>query len=166
MSQELWRDAETYYNETRRVSLEGMTHRVSTYAILVENNHILMVKTHNNRWYFPGGGLNVGESLQDGLKREAWEELGIEIEVGELLHADDMVYYHDPVDKSSHLVRLYFLCTTAAQDFHFQNAEERDEFLEIGWVPLDNLNPDEFLPSTLRSLHALKKRLDGTKGTN
>src|SRR5258706_449671 len=107
---EQWMDAETYYDETKRISRDGLTHRVSCYAIIVEQNQVLLVKTSNNKWYFPGGGLNVGESIPDGLKREAWEELGVEIEVGAVLYADDMVYYHDPMDHAAHLVRLFYQC--------------------------------------------------------
>src|SRR4051794_26590638 len=110
-------DAETYYNEIKQVSLDGLTHRVSCYAIIVENKKVLLVKTSNNRWYFPGGGLNVGESIPAGLKREAWEELGVAIEVGALLYADDMVYYHDPIQHADHLVRLFYQCSTNASEF-------------------------------------------------
>jgi 8-oxo-dGTP diphosphatase len=156
---EIWLDAETYYNGTKQVALSSLFHRVSTYAIIVRDHTVLLVKTHNNKWYFPGGGLNLGESLHEGLKREAREELGVEIEVGELLHADDMVYFHDPNGVAAHLVRLYYCCTTNAKEFHYENAEERAEFLEIGWVSLDNMNPDDFLPSTLRALTAIKQRL-------
>lgn len=156
---EQFAEAETYYNETKRVSLDGLTHRVSTYAIIVKQNRVLLVKTSNNKWYFPGGGLNVGESIPEGLKREAWEELGVEIEVGALLYADDMVYYHDPIEKPAHLVRLFYQCYTQAQEFHYQNAQERDEFLGIGWVSLDNMVADEFLPSTYRALNEIKNKL-------
>lgn len=156
---EQWADAETYYNETKRVNLADMSHRVSCYSIIVQDKSVLLVKTSNNKWYFPGGGLNVGESIADGLKREAWEELGVEIQVGELLYADDMVYYHDPIEHADHLVRLFYRCYTQAREFHFENAEERAVFVEIGWVSLDPLEPEIFLPSTYRALTEIKNKL-------
>lgn len=38
---------------------------------------------------FPGGGLEWGEGLAEGLKREFQEELSIDIEVGELFYVND-----------------------------------------------------------------------------
>lgn len=156
---EQWVEAETYFDSIKRVPLTELAHRLSIYAVIVENNQILMVRTNNDKWYFPGGGANVGESLHDALKREAREELGVEVEVGELLYADDMIYYHEPAAKAAHLIRLFYKCRPLTREFHFQDAEERDDFLAIDWVALDNLNPSEFLPSTLRALNGIQAKL-------
>jgi len=156
---ERWIDADTYYGETRGVLFSGLYHRVSVYAIIIDRDRILMIKTSNNKWYFPGGGLNVGETLQDGVKREVWEELGVEVKVGELLYADDMIYYHDPADFAAQLVRLFYVCRPLTTEFHFQNAEERDAFLEIGWVSLPEPPYEEILPATWRALEKIRERI-------
>jgi 8-oxo-dGTP pyrophosphatase MutT (NUDIX family) len=153
--------AETYYGETITVPLQELFHRVSAYAVIIEENQILMVKTSNNKWYFPGGGVDIGETLQDGVKREAWEELGVEVVVGPLLYADDVVYFHDPIGNAAQLVRLFYECRPLAREFNFQNAEERNDFLEIGWVSLNGAFADDFLPSTWRALQGIRERLKG-----
>lgn len=52
--------------------------------VLNDNNEILMVKTHNQGWGFPGGQVEVGENIIDAVKREIREETGIDVEVGEV----------------------------------------------------------------------------------
>ena len=49
-----------------------------------ERDEILLVNTPRHGWVFPGGIVEVGENVIDGVKREVMEETGVEIEVGEL----------------------------------------------------------------------------------
>ena len=54
-------------------------YRVSVKALIRnDKGEILVVKEHQDKWELPGGGLNHGESIHDGLRRELIEELGIE----------------------------------------------------------------------------------------
>ena len=53
-------------------------------VVLNENGELLLVNTPRHGWVFPGGIVEVGENLIDGVKREVLEETGVEIEVGEL----------------------------------------------------------------------------------
>lgn len=60
------------------------THIIAVGGIAVnEKNEILMVKHWRQGWVFPGGMVEVGENLIDGLKREIMEETGVDVEVGE-----------------------------------------------------------------------------------
>lgn len=61
------------------------THIVAGAGVVVnENDEVLLVKTYNAGWVFPGGQVEVGENVIDGVKREVMEEAGVDIEVGEL----------------------------------------------------------------------------------
>lgn len=61
------------------------THIVAAAGIVInDNNEVLMVKTYNSGWVFPGGQVEVGENVIDGVKREVMEEAGVDIEVGEV----------------------------------------------------------------------------------
>ena len=52
--------------------------------VINEKNEILMIKNHRRGWEFPGGQVEVGESVINAVKREIFEETGIEIEIGEV----------------------------------------------------------------------------------
>ncbi len=49
-----------------------------------EKDEVLLVKTYNAGWVFPGGQVEVGENVIDAVKREIMEEAGVEVDVGEV----------------------------------------------------------------------------------
>ncbi|MCX8169372.1 MAG: NUDIX hydrolase [Candidatus Methanomethylicia archaeon] len=54
-------------------------------GILIENGKILLVKRatepSKGLWAIPGGKLKWGENIEDAVKREIFEETGLEVEV-------------------------------------------------------------------------------------
>jgi len=60
-------------------------------AMIIEKNKILLLKRRdarhefNNKWEFPGGGVNFGEGITQCLKREVKEETGLTIKILEQL---------------------------------------------------------------------------------
>ena len=60
-------------------------HIVATAGVVLnENGEVLLVNTYQDSWVLPGGEVEVGENLVDAVKREIFEESGIEVEVGEV----------------------------------------------------------------------------------
>lgn len=59
-------------------------------AIIIRDNKIFATQRgygeFKDSWEFPGGKLEPGETPQQALKREIWEELDTEIEVGKLVN--------------------------------------------------------------------------------
>lgn len=53
----------------------------------VENKQagILLVKARRGGWVFPGGQVEVGENIIEGLTREIKEESGIEVVISHLI---------------------------------------------------------------------------------
>lgn len=81
--------------------------RVRSCGICVKNNAVLLVRHHglgkkNILWIPPGGGINVGESAKEALKREFLEETGLIIEVGDFLFVNE--FLQTPL----HAIELFF----------------------------------------------------------
>ena len=85
-------------------------------------------------WEFPGGKIEAGESLADGLRRELKEELGTLVEIGEEI----FTVTHDYPDRS---VELHFLSCT------FLNAPVALLGQEMRWVARDELTSLKFPPA-------------------
>lgn len=69
---------------------KGRRMRKVTAAIMEENGKVFIAKRKGGRhlsgkWEFPGGKMENGETPEEALRRELDEELGIVVEVGELL---------------------------------------------------------------------------------
>lgn len=83
-------------------------------------------KNERGLWEFPGGGVEFGEKLHDALRREIYEEYGIEIAVGELLDVVD----HLLAAEGQHWVSLTYLCRLVAG---IPRIVEPEKCSAIGW---------------------------------
>ena len=67
---------------------------VRVYGIWLDRERILLSRElygEKEMLKFPGGGLEFGEGLEAGLRREFREELNMEIELGELLYINEFL---------------------------------------------------------------------------
>ena len=75
-------------------------------GILIENNEILLVKqklSDKRDWSLPGGKLERGETIQQGIIREMKEETGLDTEV------DSLLYLCDVSSSGNSLLHISFL---------------------------------------------------------
>jgi 8-oxo-dGTP pyrophosphatase MutT (NUDIX family) len=118
--------------------------RPSAYAVIRHEGQVALVTNRlSGRYYFPGGGTEPGERITDGLKREVWEEAGIQVGTGPLLHfAEDFLYY-DPFDQAYHALLFYFACRpkTLALSTQYQTDDGEGN---PQWVAVENLKSTDF----------------------
>ena len=83
-------------------------------AVVVRDNKALIVKrAHEPRkgeWSLPGGLLELGESLQDAVRREIKEETSLDVIVGPIVETFDRVHRDDHGKIRYHFVIVDFVC--------------------------------------------------------
>ena len=113
------------------------THIVAAGAIVLnDRSEVLLIKDdRRNSWTFPGGIVEEGEGLLDGVKREVLEETGIEIEVGELFCVTSNTCKYpgfNGVKEVPTKVMLDFVCRATGG-----TPRPSDENSQTAWFPLD-----------------------------
>ncbi|MGF7039522.1 NUDIX domain-containing protein [Mucilaginibacter lappiensis] len=141
---------------------------VRVYGLLInEQNEVLISdeQEYGHRFIkFPGGGLEIGEGLIDGLKREFVEECEAEIEVTGHFYTTDFfvrsafnnsqiisVYY-----KVKNITPLNFSVKTIAYDFD----GEGDVLQAFRWIKIADLTTDDVtFPTDKRVVELLRAEL-------
>ena len=75
-------------------------------VVLVKRRHAPLA----GRWSLPGGAIEVGETLHDGLRRELREEVGIETTIGPLVKLSDNITRDDGGRVRYHYILADYLC--------------------------------------------------------
>ncbi len=114
-------------------------------VILIRDGEVLLVRhTYRPGWYFPGGGVDKGETLEGAARREAEEEAGAS--VGELTLLG--VYTNFGEGKSDHVAVF------ATRDFEMREAPATNEIAERRWFAVEAL-PETISPATRKRLEEL-----------
>jgi len=113
------------------------THIVAAGAIVLnDRGEVLLIKDdRRHSWTFPGGIIEEGEGVLDGVKREVLEETGITVEVGELFCVTSNTCKHpgyNGVREVPPKVMLDFVCRVVGG-----TPRPSEENSQTAWFPLD-----------------------------
>lgn len=105
-------------------------------AILNDGNQVLLslrgpkARNERGKWEIPGGCVEFGETFETAIIREVKEELGITIEVEQLLG----IFDHLLPDEKQHWVSPTFICHIVSGE---PKVQEPEKCQKVGWFSLE-----------------------------
>ncbi len=135
----------THYGKKKLIQKERLTFRPSAYAIVVtEGNVLLLNTTHTGTYSLPGGGIEIGETIEEALKREVREETGLEIEIIEFFRFEEQFFYYDPADVAFHSFLFFYMCHPQTIEVCKDHEINDDSVDTPRWIKIDELENQHF----------------------
>jgi ADP-ribose pyrophosphatase YjhB (NUDIX family) len=94
----------------------------------------------------PGGFVDMGETVEQGMRREIKEETGLDIEEIQYLFSSPNVYLYSGM--GVHTLDMDFLVPVHDDVPAIKAADDAAEAL---WIPITEVNPDEFGLTSIRN---------------
>ncbi|MFH0906371.1 MAG: NUDIX domain-containing protein [archaeon] len=114
-------------------------------------------KTWPNKWDLPGGKVESGETLEQGLIREIFEETGISIRIEKYIAS----YSWKKPDGVNALITFFIASANT------ENLELKEDFEDCKWISTNEFENYEFIPKISEILkiaidmHNYKNKLRG-----
>ncbi|MCJ8343210.1 MAG: (deoxy)nucleoside triphosphate pyrophosphohydrolase [Cetobacterium sp.] len=101
-------------------------------------------KSLGNMWEFPGGKIEKGETLEEGLKRELLEELNIKVK--------NIEYYTNSIMEYDNII-IDLTCYKC--EIEDENSLELLEHKAYVWLERENLNSLKWVPTDISIMEKL-----------
>ncbi len=120
--------------------------------IFNKDGNLFLMRSHKwkDRWIIPGGHVELGETMEDALKREVKEETGMDIYDIQFLCIQETIF-DEVFYKKKHFIMIDFVCRT--NDY---NAVLNEEAQEYRWVSVDDALGMELDPYTRVAIQKFK----------
>ncbi len=149
-----------------------MVYRVSPRGLLIENNSVLFIEYRNldNETYYslPGGGQDANIDLAQTLRNEFMEEVGLEIQVGDVILVREFII-SKPREESwingVHQLEIIFDCKRLENKAEVPATKPDRGTTGTKWIPIDEIKNYKVFPTSdiidivrERSVHYLLTR--------
>jgi 8-oxo-dGTP pyrophosphatase MutT (NUDIX family) len=124
-------------------------------AFIVRDQSVLLVRkslddpNQPGLWEVPGGRMHFGEEINEHLKREVFEEVGLEIEPGEPFHIWEWKLSRQTEDGLAELqiVAVARVCRALSMETSTCHRVTEDYLAETAWVPFNELFTYNLIPN-------------------
>ncbi|MGF7078438.1 NUDIX domain-containing protein [Mucilaginibacter sp. UYCu711] len=125
---------------------------VRVYGLLINDEQEILISDEQEYGMqftkFPGGGLELGEGLVEGLKREFVEECNVEVAVSSHFYTTD--FFVKSVFNDSQIISVYYIVKNlsplelAFKAVAFDFDGEGEILQSFRWIKLSELRVDDF----------------------
>ena len=132
-------------------------------AIIIEGSKILLIHRNKNGeeyWVFPGGGVDKGETPEIAMLREALEELGVSVDVGQQFAIHEL-----NLEGKEPQQEIFFFCSITGGKLGTGNGPEFQEGTSyigeyaLEWVPFAEISRRRVMPEAMKT-KLLKEVID------
>jgi len=154
-------------NNEFEIKADRLIFRPSVYGILIKHNKVLLSKQWDG-YDFPGGGVDIHETIEGALKREFFEETGIRVELVAPIYCRTSFFNpsHSKKNKNQYwnCPLIYFLVKKISGRISKDNLDkEEQKYADMPeWVDLDKISQIKFYNS-IDNKKVIKKALDFIK---
>jgi len=139
-------ECRSIYGGVRQIPREKLVFRPSVYGVIVHQGKILLLNSRSaNLLALPGGGIDIGEPLEQALKREVREETGIDVKMARFLHFEEDFFYYDPKELAFHSFLFIFECTPLTFELASDDEVDDEDAEKPRWYNIGGLNKTDFL---------------------
>ena len=125
-------------------------------AMIISGNRILAM--HDERspyFYLPGGRVKMGETAEQAVVREIWEELGVTLKIARPLWLNQAFFTEDVDSIRYHELCIYFLMDISNTDLSERSNSftltEGKHTHTFEWLEFDRLKDEYFYPIFLKN---------------
>jgi 8-oxo-dGTP diphosphatase len=120
-------------------------------GVVISEGKALLIKRGGppleGQWSIPGGMLELGETLRDGVRRELMEETGLEVRVGDVVEVFERIFPGEAGRIRYHFVIHDFLCEVVTGE-----ARAASDVTDVAWASADELAKYEMTETAVRVL--------------
>jgi 8-oxo-dGTP diphosphatase len=111
------------------------TPRLGVGAVVIHRSKVLLVcraqEPCKGEWTFPGGLVELGETLRQAAERETFEETGIRIRAGEVLEVVDSL-----VKGTGGRLRFHYSIVDVVCRYLSGSPRPGDDVSDVAWIPI------------------------------
>ncbi len=116
----------------------------------MEKGRLLLIKRGNEPgkglWAVPGGKVRIGETLEAAAQREAYEETGLDVDIG------DVAWVGEHLTDTHHIVLIDFYATATGGVL-----AASDDADAVEWVELDSVDSYPLTPTMHHLIDKLRQ---------